>query len=226
MLHPGQMLNVSDPNAVQTTDVDQEAEEEITQPLQEAEQNQDFAIMIAFPDQTASVGNTTFGKLIDFNKDGQLPVGHAGIIIVNGLTGEANYFDFGRYNNRKSELGSRSKDQGIVRSHTTVGGLTLPVAQIENGVIVNVEEITQALNDSYHFGGSYGQLTYAVIDGLNYDAMLSFARGLENQGFIKFDCPHGQYCARFARQVARAGGASFAPWVFSGKQNVNSKKRN
>ncbi len=92
-------------------------------------------------------------------------------------------------------------------------------------IITNLNEILTLLANKKVFDG-YGRMTGSVYTGLNYDAMLSFARSLEQKGFVKFGGYLGingntNYCARFAREVIQKGGGSFTPNVFSGAQNVN-----
>jgi RHS repeat-associated protein len=189
------------------------------------EGGKDFAIPIAFPDQTAKV-NQEKGLLRHVLGDKELPVGHAGVIIVDGETGETNYFDFGRYDQRNKTLGQRSSGYGVVRSSKTVPALKLPNAKIENGEIKNFNEIVSALADNKLFDG-YGKMTASLYKGLEYNSMKSFARNLESKGFIKFGGYVGpgkntNYCARFAREVISAGGGRFGPSVFTGPQNVTS----
>ncbi|MDA3911066.1 MAG: hypothetical protein PF448_06900 [Bacteroidales bacterium] len=182
----------------------------------------DFAIMIAFPEKTADV--TPLGQIVDTDNDGELEVGHAGVIIVNADTGDTRYFDFGRYNDRTAELGERPDGYGIVRSSATVSSLWLPSAVVENGTISNVDEILDALKNKQIFSG-YGKMTAGLVKGLNYNRMKGFATKRESKGYMKFGCPLPQYCAKFARDVVRAG-ALFQPvfpaHVFTGQQNVNN----
>jgi hypothetical protein len=68
----------------------------------------------------------------------------------------------------------------------------------------------------------YGRIVASVYDGLDYNAMLKYARGREAEGLTRFSCPFGNYCARFVRQVVGAGGGWFGPHVYTGEQNVKS----
>ena len=97
-------------------------------------------------------------------------------------------------------------------------------ATIEDGQITNLEAILNNLGSKPIFHG-YGRVTGAVYYDVNFKDMLDFARNAEKAGYIPFGAPSKQYCAKFARQVAKSGGAKFGVNVFTGQQNVNATLR-
>ena len=186
---------------------------------------QDFAISIAFPDQTATIPSSGLHNKIlrAFDKDNKLPLDHAGIIIVDGETGRTYYSDMGRYNERSRELGGRPDDYGVVRTDRTVKNLSLPYAKIVNGEITNLNEILSSLSKKSIFSG-YGKLSASVYKGLNFGKMESFMREEEAKGYMKFGAPFHQYCARYCRDVVKAGGGKL-PSFGTGHKNVKSTSR-
>ncbi len=192
--------------------------------------DKDLAIIIAFPEKLAPIPtNKNFwnrsAKVLDFNHDGNLPVGHAGIIIINGVSGKSRYFDFGRYKKNGKKC---KKNYGIVRSgksfnghHESRIGLQIPNADIKDGRISNIKKILSILSNKKKFKG-YGTLMASIYYNLDYSAMLTKAEEMERNGCIPFGAPNKQYCARFVREVARAGGAHFGALKFTGIQNVKA----
>lgn len=98
----------------------------------------------------------------------------------------------------------------------------MPDAIIEDGEITNVEQILQSIYNKDRLGKRYGRMLAALYTGLNFEDMVSYARDREAQGYTKFQCPAGDYCAKFVRQVVGAGGGYFPFTVFTGEQNVRS----
>jgi len=176
------------------------------------------AIYVAFTDQTSTAGegdNSTLAKLGEFffGKNKKYPVDHAGVIIVSE-DGVTKYFDFGRFGTRK---------YGRVRSSKTNRGsgnkgLVLADAELdEEGNITNLDEIMSSLLknssrygssyfDNAHGGKGYGTVKIAIYKDLDYKVMKKFA---ENHGVKVFGFgTNKSYCAKFAKDVVRAGGGS------------------
>jgi hypothetical protein len=190
----------------------------------------DMAIVIAFPEIPIAIPTNPsiwnfFAHLFDMDKDDHLMVGHAGIILVEGETGNLKYFDFGRYDQRESELGPRPENFGVTRSPETVKLMDLDIkAEISDGIINNLDEILIHVAIKPCFK-DYGRLEGAVYYDLDLKKMESFARAIEDDGYVKYGCPAQQYCSRFSRQIIRAGGGDFPPWSYSGMQMVNYVRR-
>lgn len=185
----------------------------------------DIAILVAFPDMEIRIptrrGLTNkVSTVLDFNEDEMLPVGHAGIVIIEGSSGHTFYFDFGRYQQREDSLGHRPAETGVVRSCFTVEGLELPTASIVDGKLLNAFEIVSAL-DTLMIFSHYGRITASVYYGLSFERMIGYARSIEQEGYLPYGAPFRQYCSRYAREVAEAGGANFSFIAFTGQQNVN-----
>lgn len=62
--------------------------------------DQDYVIPIVFPDYKIHIDGyqaTFFGKKIEI-PGGKAPyLGHAGVLVINGKTGQSKYYEYGRY---------------------------------------------------------------------------------------------------------------------------------
>jgi hypothetical protein len=175
-----------------------------------------MAILVSFPDKTADTPEwlKKIGKNIGVSIPNESSAGHAGIVIINKETGETNYFDFGRYDQRSKELGKRPIDKGIVRSKKTVIGLKTPYWNDNMSNIENVKNIINNLHQKSFFK-SYGNIYGVLATDLDYDSMLTQAQEEENEGYKDFGgylsgvCGDATYCAKFARCVGASGGINF-----------------
>lgn len=184
-----------------------------------------MAIVVNFPEKPIRIPEYKsiwhFGAhLLDFDRDNHLMVGHTGVILVEGLTGKANYFDFGRYDDRDDLMGPRPEFYGVVRSALHVPQLELEIkARFENGWIANLDSILIHLGSKKPLN-SYGRMQIAVVYQLDYDQMIEKARSFEQRGYIFYGAPAHLYCTSFVRKVIRAGGSAFGYFNFTGKQTV------
>jgi hypothetical protein len=189
----------------------------------------DLAILVAFPDLQIELTNrfgisNVFGQIIDRDKDWHLRIGHAGIIIIDRSSGAACYYDFGRYEHRANEFGQRPQNHGITRCSSELEDLYLPQALFANGELLNLNDILVSLRNNASVA-PYGRITAAVYHGLSYEAMIAYADTISMNGYLPYGAPFFQYCSRFAREVAEAGGARFGFFTYTGQQNVNATLR-
>ncbi len=190
---------------------------------------EDIAILVAFPDLQIPLTErfglaNIFAQMLDRDKDWHLRVGHAGIIIIDRSSGAACYYDFGRYEHRIHELGERPHNHGITRCSSDLEGLSLPQALFAGAELTNARELLSSLRLNQAIA-TYGRITAAVYPGLSYEAMQAYADDLSANGYLPYGAPFFQYCSRFAREVAEAGGASFNLFIYTGQQNVNATLR-
>ncbi|MEL7005581.1 MAG: DUF6695 family protein [Bacteroidota bacterium] len=195
------------------------------------EENKGMAILVAYPEDSPKIpSNQGFGKLIEKvlgNGNGKVEgAGHAGIVLINGETGLTRYFDFGRYN-RPDISDSRGENEGSVRSSKNFSGLQVSNWDFDLTDDENVTMILQDLHKSPLLKG-YGPVTGSLAKGLNFEKMLAYAMSMEEKGYVPFGGyssnsaqDKATYCAKFARGVARAGGAMFNPLTFTGEGNVD-----
>lgn len=185
----------------------------------------DIAVVVNFPDVPIPIPNyrsfwNSMAHLIDWDNNGYVKVGHTGVILIEASTGENQYFDMGRYDDRDDLMGPRPDFYGVVRSPRHVPVLRSQVkARIEQGWLTNLDEILAELVKTGLFS-AYGRMESVVVYHLNYSTMLERARSLEQQGYHYYGAPAHLYCTNFVRKVIRAGGYPF-PWlVFTGSQTT------
>ncbi|WP_212005422.1 DUF6695 family protein [Chitinophaga sp. HK235] len=190
-----------------------------------------MAVFVAFPDAKPDIPtNQGFFRWVDrvfSDGDGKVDGGHAGVILINS-EGKTSYFDFGRYD--RPDLGDkvRGKDEGAVRSSKHYKKLALTNWDFKKADNENVTILLKKLYNSDVFKG-YGRIVGALARGLDYQAMLRYARGAESEGYIPFGgyaggydyCEKATYCAKFARAVGDAGGVD---WNFNTLYGIGNIK--
>jgi hypothetical protein len=192
--------------------------------------NRDMAVIVNYPFHPVEIPHYrsfwyTVARWLDFNHDNIANVGHTGIILVNGSTGELHYFDFGRYDDRVDLIGPRPEFYGTVRSERHVPQLRMNVrARIIDGWISNLDTILIQLVTKKILRG-YDPVEVAVYPDLDIDKMLAEARYHENRGYIYYGAPVHLYCTSFVRKIIRAGGGSFGILTMTGKQTVRETRR-
>jgi len=67
-----------------------------------------IAVILAFPEKPIPLPTdptiwNKMARLFDFDNDDMWMVGHAGVMILDPEAGEAEYVDFGRYDNREAD---------------------------------------------------------------------------------------------------------------------------
>ena len=181
-----------------------------------------MALFVSFPDANPDIPSNqglakwfekTFG-----DGDGKVNAGHAGVVIIDEA-GSTSYFDFGRYDRPDLKGRQRGKDEGAVRSRKNYRDLGVPNWNFNKTDGENVVNILTKLHQSPLLAG-YGRIVGALAKGLNYAAMLSYARSAESEGYLPFGgytsgynvCNSATYCAKFARGVGAAGGVD---WNFN-----------
>lgn len=159
----------------------------------------DYAIVIAWPDQTAR-GDEPWMALLKragIVKNLNFKIGHAAIVLVNHHTGALSYYDFGRY--------ITPRGYGRVRSAGTDPRLTLHTTAVlsEEGGISNLAAIAtelDAMKEATHGGG---RMFFSVIDGLSCSIGSAFAASLIREGLIRYGAlaPGNNSCSRFVAQT-------------------------
>ena len=173
------------------------------------EENQDLALVMAWPDQTARGDERWMAilKRLGIVKNLNFKVGHAAMVLIHRKTGSLAYFDFGRY--------ITPRGYGRARSVESDPRLELETrAQIDNhGEIANLKAILDELHqieDATHGGG---RLFFSIAQGLSYTAAHRFANQLVEQGPIKYGAiaAGNNSCSRYVAQVLLAGLANQHP---------------
>lgn len=162
----------------------------------------DIAIPIAWPDQTARGDERwmSYLKRVGLVKNLNFKVGHAAILLVNSKNGEIRYFDFGRY--------ICPRGYGRARDQEFDPRLAISIkAQIENGRLINLEDILRslALKESATHGG--GRTLVSICYGISFDLALHNAERTVQIGPIPYGAiaPKHNSCSRYVAQILIAG---------------------
>ena len=167
------------------------------------EENQDLALVIAWPDQTARGDERWMAMLkqLGIVKNLNFKVGHAAIVLICRRTGALAYFDFGRY--------ITPRGYGRARSAESDPRLTLEVtAHVDRtGKITNLDAILdelQQIEEATHGGG---RLFFSIATGLSFTDAVQQATAIVDEGPIKYGAiaRGNNSCSRFVAQVLLAG---------------------
>ena len=126
-----------------------------------------------------------------FAKNKKYRVGHSALILVESITGNLRYFDFGRYHT--------PKDFGRVRDIETDGDVTIKtIAKIEKNQITNLKEILLEIKKKESFHGE-GTLYASILNDVSYSKAYKYAKkilrrlGIEDQFLDIFEITKSNY---------------------------------
>jgi len=189
------------------------------------------AVVIAFPEKDIPIPTIPniwngIARFFDFDRNDHLRVGHAGLMIINPNTGDVEYVDFGRYDERRDLTHERPENYGVVRTPETVPELIISIkARFQDGVLMNLDSLLVHLAAKPLFK-SYGRVEAAEYHDLNLERMLSYIDEVSQKGYVRYGCPNLQYCSKFARQVIRKGGGRYSFATLTGMQMVRWNRKN
>jgi hypothetical protein len=160
-------------------------------------------------------------------KDGYYSVGHAAYLLINNVTGEIQYFDFGRY--------QTPMKYGRVRSKLTDPDIDTKLkAVIKNGVILNLDEI---LVERYYNKACHGdgRLTASIVKHIDYDKAMKKATAMQEREAIYYGPFEfgGTTCSRFVAQTVLSSSSDWLtkmmillPYTISATPRSNNKVLN
>lgn len=160
----------------------------------------DFAIPLAWPDQTAYGDEKwmAFLKKCGIVKNLNFKVGHAAILLVCRSTGTVEYFDFGRYVAPRGDGRARSKNFDPRLKIQSVA-----ILDSSQKHIANLKAILNELStmESATHGG--GRLLLSVVPNINFKAARAFAQNLVKIGPVPYGAfaANNNSCSRFVAQV-------------------------
>ena len=136
-------------------------------------------------------------------KNNYYKVGHAAMIIIEHDTGEAHYFDFGRYHTPIKHGRVRNK---ISDPHLAVRE---KAAFSSDGSVLNLPEILKEVAANRNTHGD-GRMLASVYTGLRFDLLWEKAITIQNRDAVPYGpfVIGGSMCSRFVAQVARAADVS------------------
>jgi len=156
-------------------------------------------IVLAFPDTFVTVTDEwlcRFLPLVGLGTKEYIKAGHAALILIENKTGNAAYYDFGRY--------VTPEGYGRVRGANTDAELTLPFkAQIKQDRIVNLSEFLMWLDANPDKTHGEGRLLASVCEDIDYQLAEGFIKNLQVQGSVPYGAfqKNGSNCARFVTET-------------------------
>jgi hypothetical protein len=160
-------------------------------------------IVLAYPDTFVKMSEEwicRFLPLVGLGTREFIKAGHAALVLVSNHSGDAHYFDFGRY--------ITPKGYGRVRGNYTDVELTIPTqAKISgSGAIENLDEILLWLDANQEHTHGSGRLLASVCDRIDYTKALDFILNLQGLGSIPYGAfaKNGSNCSRFVTDTLLA----------------------
>ena len=157
-----------------------------------------YAITVAWPEtfcKQAGAWYDSILRIVGVSKNGYYKVGHAAIVIIDTETGDASYFDFGRYHTPHGF--------GRVRSASTDHDL-----KIDTRINFDVSRrpiISGLLNELSNNPSCHGDgpLRAGILE-VDYGVAMSFIKTIQTEGVIAYGpfLYNGTNCSRFVRDVA------------------------
>ncbi len=160
-------------------------------------------IPLAFPDTYVRYSDESILFLLPIlgiGKKNYLKAGHAAFVLIENETGNAEYYDFGRY--------ITPEGYGRVRSAVTDTELEIPFKMIinNNGSLKNIEELLLWLEAHPEKTHGSGRLIASICDEIDYDKAKSHVIGLQNKGSIPYKAfgKIGTNCSRIVTDTILA----------------------
>lgn len=161
----------------------------------------DFIIALAWPEGLVASTDVWYDKF--FAKKGKYRVGHSAVVLVERLTGELHYFDFGRYHTPKGFGRVRNKDT----DHDVC--IKIP-ADIESGKIANIKDVLAEIKNNTAFHGE-GTLYASILNDVSFNKAYEYAKKIQNKGLVLYGpfIYSGTNCSRFVASVMRSSSPKF-----------------
>lgn len=156
-------------------------------------------LVMAWPEAAAKTDGNWYDIIFKMmnNKSGFHKVGHAAIVVMNMVSGEINYFDFGRY--------LITEGSGRARSIETDPDVAIKMkGKIRNGEVENIEEILKFLAFYEPLHGSGALWATFPEEMVSVEETIEYVRRYQERGDIKYGpfIYKGSNCSRFICDVA------------------------
>ena len=160
-------------------------------------------IVLAFPDTFVTMSEEWICKvlpLVGLGTREHIKAGHAAQVLINNSTGEACYFDFGRY--------VTPKGYGRVRGENTDAELQIPfqAKMSEDRTLQNLDEFLLWLEDHPEKTHGEGRLLASVCTSIDFFKAEAYIKGLQQKGSIPYGAfdKTGSNCSRFVTDTILA----------------------
>ncbi|PTX63552.1 hypothetical protein C8N46_101153 [Kordia periserrulae] len=174
--------------------------------------NTGIILVLAYPETVVRTSTEWYSPYLRFMGMGTknyVRAGHAALVLIEKVSGELAYYDFGRYVTKLS--------YGRVRSKERDRELDFPLkATIRNGEIVNLEEILHFLANNPQLTHGEGKMMASICNQVDYDAAATFIQYYMRKGATKYAAfdKNASNCARFVTDT-----------IISATTNSTIKKR-
>lgn len=161
-----------------------------------------LVITLAFPDTIVMVAEEWYSPLlrvVGIGKKNYVKAGHSALVLIHKEIGKLEYHDFGRY--------ITLTPYGRVRGENHDGELQFPIeAKIEDGKIVNLEEILLFLSSNPKLTHGEGKLVASICD-VDYEKTKAYITSIQAKGAIRYAAfaKKATNCARFVASALIAG---------------------
>lgn len=159
-------------------------------------------IVLAFPDTFVKMSDELMCKilpLIGLGTRTHIKAGHAALVLIENATGNALYYDFGRY--------VTPEGSGRVRGANTDAELEIPFkAIIKNDILENLDAFLLWLNAHPEKTHGSGRLVASLNEHVNFEKAYTYIARLQEQGSIPYRAfgNLGSNCARFVTETILA----------------------
>ena len=160
-------------------------------------------IVMAYPETIVMVAEEWYSPLLKYIGVGTknyVRAGHAALVLIHKETGQLEYHDFGRY--------ITTRPYGRVRGANYDRELAFPLkANIENGVISNLNEILTFLATNPDLTHGEGKLIASVCHRVDYDKAKSHIKKMQERERLRYAAfiKDATNCARFVTDALIAG---------------------
>ncbi|WP_299604639.1 DUF6695 family protein [uncultured Aquimarina sp.] len=154
-------------------------------------------ISLAFPDtfvrfSAEETKSTSVLQFLGLGKNGVIKAGHAAFVLIENKTGNAEYYDFGRY--------ITPHGKGRVRSAITDVELEIPFKATfsDDGALTNLDKFLVWLEAHPEKTHGTGRLVASVCDYINYEKAKSYVVEMQDRGSIPYSTfrKEGSNCSR------------------------------
>ena len=144
--------------------------------------NTGIILVLAYPETIVRISDewfTPYLKYLGIGTKDYVRAGHAGLVLIEASTGFLEYHDFGRYITAQST--------GRVRGKDTDNELDFPLkAQIDDGEIINLNEILKFLATNPKIIHGEGKLIASVCDAIDYQKARDYITMMQRRHFIRY----------------------------------------
>ncbi len=157
-------------------------------------------LVLSYPDTFVKMSDELICRVLPWVGLGTkeyIKAGHAALVLINNKTGDARYYDFGRY--------ITPYGFGRVRSYRTDAELKIPFKAIFNSheLVSNIEDFLLWLDAHPEKTHGHGRLIASLCSSINFEKAERTILDLQNKGSIPYGAfgKNSSNCSRFVADV-------------------------